>query len=153
MWISTNKLAIRSVIAYYMDRNGALEEVKLEFNKIDCLFSSPNECQFRLLGQESRCCSKTFHTFEGLSSSFCAHQQSFTRKCNRQCFFKLVDDSGTESNHWWLQYSLACNERTHTMHGVSHSPGFGCIREQFQTQKPHLILRSPRQRSAIWREW
>ena len=39
-WISTNKLAITSVIAYYMDRNGALREVQLAFNEVDRLFCS-----------------------------------------------------------------------------------------------------------------
>jgi hypothetical protein len=39
-WKSTNKLAIMSVIAYYMDRNWALHEVQLAFNEDDCLFYS-----------------------------------------------------------------------------------------------------------------
>jgi len=39
-WTSTNKLAITSVIAYYMDRNWALGEVQLAFDEIDRLFYS-----------------------------------------------------------------------------------------------------------------
>jgi len=39
-WTSTNKLAITSVIAYYMDRNWALREVQLAFDEVDCLFGS-----------------------------------------------------------------------------------------------------------------
>jgi len=39
-WTSTNKLAITSVIAYYMDRNWALREVQLAFDEVDRLFGS-----------------------------------------------------------------------------------------------------------------
>jgi hypothetical protein len=39
-WTSTNKLAITSVIAYYMDRHWALREVQLAFDEVDCLFFS-----------------------------------------------------------------------------------------------------------------
>jgi len=39
-WTSTNKLAITSVIAYYMDRNWALCEVQLAFDEVDRLFGS-----------------------------------------------------------------------------------------------------------------
>jgi len=39
-WTSTNKLAITSVIAYYMNRNWALLEVQLAFNEVDHLFCS-----------------------------------------------------------------------------------------------------------------
>ena len=39
-WTSTNKLAIMSVIAYYMDRYCALCDVQLAFNKFDRLFIS-----------------------------------------------------------------------------------------------------------------
>jgi len=39
-WTSTNKLAITSVIAYYMDRNWALREVELAFDEVDRLFGS-----------------------------------------------------------------------------------------------------------------
>ena len=37
---STNKLAITSVIAYYMDRNWALREVQLAFDEVNRLFIS-----------------------------------------------------------------------------------------------------------------
>ena len=39
-WTSTNKLAITSVITYYMDRNWALREVQLAFDEVHLLFSS-----------------------------------------------------------------------------------------------------------------
>jgi len=39
-WTSTNKLAIMSVIAYYMNRNWALCEVQLAFIEVDRLFYS-----------------------------------------------------------------------------------------------------------------
>ena len=37
-WTSKNKLAITSVIAYYMDQNRALCEIQLAFDVVDCLF-------------------------------------------------------------------------------------------------------------------
>ena len=39
-WTSTNKLAITSVNAYYMDRNWALREVQLAFNEVEHLLYS-----------------------------------------------------------------------------------------------------------------
>jgi hypothetical protein len=39
-WTSKNKVAITSVIAYYMDRNWTLREVQVAFNEVDCLFFS-----------------------------------------------------------------------------------------------------------------
>jgi len=39
-WTSTNKLAIMSVIAYYMDQNWALREVQLAFDEVDRMFYS-----------------------------------------------------------------------------------------------------------------
>jgi len=43
-WTSTHKLAITSVITYYMDRNWALREVQLAFDEVDRLFCSRFEC-------------------------------------------------------------------------------------------------------------
>jgi len=37
-WTSINKLAITSVVGYYMDRNWALLEVQLAFDEVDWLF-------------------------------------------------------------------------------------------------------------------
>jgi len=37
-WTSMNKLAIMSVIAYYMDRNWALRKVQLAFDEVDHQF-------------------------------------------------------------------------------------------------------------------
>jgi hypothetical protein len=39
-WTSMNKLAITSVIAYYMDQNWALHDVQLAFDVVDRLFCS-----------------------------------------------------------------------------------------------------------------
>jgi hypothetical protein len=39
-WTSMNKLAITSVIAYYMDLNWALREVQLAFDEVNLLFFS-----------------------------------------------------------------------------------------------------------------
>jgi len=37
-WTSTNKSAIRSVIAYYMDQNWAMRGVQLAFDEVNSLF-------------------------------------------------------------------------------------------------------------------
>jgi len=37
-WTSTNRLAVSSVIAYYMDRNWAMWEVQLAFDEVNSLF-------------------------------------------------------------------------------------------------------------------
>jgi len=42
-WTSTNKLAITSVITYYMDRNWALREAQPALHEVDHLFFSPFE--------------------------------------------------------------------------------------------------------------
>jgi hypothetical protein len=42
-WTSTKKLAITSVIAYYMDLNWALREVQLAVDEVNLLFFSPFE--------------------------------------------------------------------------------------------------------------
>jgi hypothetical protein len=47
---STNKLAIMSDIAYNMDQNWALGEVKLAFNEVDRLFFSALESLLKMGG-------------------------------------------------------------------------------------------------------
>jgi len=64
-WTSTNKLAITSVIAYYMDRNSALREVQLAFDEVDRLFCSCFESQLKMIGQGPTYWSKASRTFEG----------------------------------------------------------------------------------------
>ena len=49
-WTSTNKLAIASVMTYYMDRNWALREVLLAFDEVNRLFCSRFENKFRMIG-------------------------------------------------------------------------------------------------------
>jgi len=66
-WTSTNKLAITSVIAYYMDRNWALREVQLAFDEVDSPFFSYFECSLRITGQWSAYGSTASWTFEGSS--------------------------------------------------------------------------------------
>jgi hypothetical protein len=50
-WTSTNKLAITSVIADYMDRNWAVREVQLACDEVDRLFYSRVESYLRIIGQ------------------------------------------------------------------------------------------------------
>jgi len=50
-WTSPNKLAITSVIAYYMDQNWALRELQLAFDGNDRLIFSRSESWFRMIGQ------------------------------------------------------------------------------------------------------
>jgi len=47
-WTSTNKLAITSVIAYYMDRNWALREVQWAFDEVDSPFFPISKAHSRL---------------------------------------------------------------------------------------------------------
>jgi len=69
-WISMNKLAIMSVIAHYMDRNWALQEVQLAFDKVDSPFFSYFETSLRITGQGSTYGSTASRTFEGSSDHF-----------------------------------------------------------------------------------
>jgi hypothetical protein len=63
-WTSTNKLAIMSVIAYYMDRNWALREVQLAFNEVDSPIFSYVESSLSITGQGSAYRSTSSQTFE-----------------------------------------------------------------------------------------
>jgi len=49
-WTSMNKLAITSVIAYYMDQNWALREVQLAFDEVNRMFISCFESELRMTG-------------------------------------------------------------------------------------------------------
>jgi hypothetical protein len=66
-WTSTNKLAITSVIAYYMDRNWALREVQLAFDEVNSPIFSYFESSLRITGQGSAYGSTPSRTFEGSS--------------------------------------------------------------------------------------
>ena len=66
-WTSTNKLAITSVIAYYLDQNWALREVQLAFNEVDSPFFSYFEISLKLTGQGSTYGSTASRTFVGSS--------------------------------------------------------------------------------------
>jgi len=50
-WTSTNNQALKSVIAYNIDRNWALREVQLAFNEVYRLFSSRFESLLKMIGQ------------------------------------------------------------------------------------------------------
>jgi len=50
-WTSPNKSALTSVIAYYMDRNWALQDVDLAFNEVDSPIISYFESSLRITGQ------------------------------------------------------------------------------------------------------
>jgi len=52
-WTSTNKLAITSVIAYYMDQNWALREVQLTFNEVKSPIFCYFESSLKITGQGS----------------------------------------------------------------------------------------------------
>jgi len=66
-WTSTNKLAITSVIAYYMDRNWALREVQLAFDEVNSPIFSYFESSLRITGQGLAYGSTPSRTFQGSS--------------------------------------------------------------------------------------
>jgi len=82
-WTSTNKLAITSVIAYYMDRNWALQEVQLAFDEVDSPIFSYFEISLRITGQGSAYGSTSSRTFERSSWSFCTDWRLFTWDYNQ----------------------------------------------------------------------
>jgi len=82
-WTSTNKLAITSVIGYYMDRTWALREVQFAFDEVDRLFYSHFESKLRMIGQGPTYWSKASRTFEGRTWSFWAYWQPFAWYYNR----------------------------------------------------------------------
>ena len=73
-----NKLAITSVIAYYMDQHWALREVQLARDEGDSLFCSDFESYWKMIGPQSTHCSMAGHIFEGSSSSFWVYQRPLT---------------------------------------------------------------------------
>jgi len=72
-WTSTNKLAITSIIAYYMDRNWAMREVQLSFDEVNSLFFFQFNSSFKIIGQGSTYWSKASHTSKRSSRSFWAY--------------------------------------------------------------------------------
>jgi len=75
---SINKLAISSVIDYYIDRNWALREVQLAFDEVDSPFLSYFESSLRITDQQSTYGSTASWTFEGSSWLFRTDWQPFT---------------------------------------------------------------------------
>jgi hypothetical protein len=63
-WTSRNNLAISLVIAYDMDRNWALQDVQLAFDKVDGLPFSYFRNEILMIGQEATYWSLTRKTFE-----------------------------------------------------------------------------------------
>jgi hypothetical protein len=72
-WTSTNKLAIMSVIAYYMECNWALLDFQLAFDKDDRRIFSRFESELRMIGQGPIYWSRASCIFEGCAGSFYAH--------------------------------------------------------------------------------
>jgi hypothetical protein len=99
-WTSTNKLAITSVIAHYMDRNWALREVQLAFDEVDIPIFSYFARSLSFTGQGSAYRSTSSRTFEKSSWSFQTDWWPFTWNYNRQRFLKLHDDSWTSNYPW-----------------------------------------------------
>jgi len=64
-WTSTNKLVITSVIAYYIDQNCELQEVRLAFGEVDRMFYFHFERQLWMIGQGTIYWSKESGAFEG----------------------------------------------------------------------------------------
>jgi len=65
-----NKVAIRLVIAHYMDENWGLREEQLAFDEVDSPFSSHFESSLRITGEGSAYGSMASWTFEGSPSLF-----------------------------------------------------------------------------------
>jgi len=82
-WTLTNKLAVTSVIAYYMDRNWALRDVQLAFDEVDSPFFSYFESSLRITGQGSAYGTTASWTFEGSSCSFRTDCRPFTWNYHR----------------------------------------------------------------------
>jgi len=82
-WTSTNKLAIRSVIACNMDQNCALREVQLAFDEVDSPFFPYLEFWIRIAGPGSTYWSTASLTFEGSLSLVWADWRPFTWNYNR----------------------------------------------------------------------
>jgi hypothetical protein len=72
-WTSRNKLAIMSVIAYYIDRNWALREFEPAFKEVDRLFFSCFERWLRMIDQEQTHWSNASCTFERCAGPIWAH--------------------------------------------------------------------------------
>jgi len=77
-WTSTNKLAITSVIALYMDRNWAFRDLQLALHDVDHLFFSAFEIWLRLICQVPKHWSKGSCTFEGHAWSFWTYRRLFS---------------------------------------------------------------------------
>jgi len=150
-WISTNKLAITSVIAYYMDRNWALHKVQLASDDVDCLFYSRFDSWFRMTGQGPTYWSNASHTFEGCAWSFWAYRRPFAWYYDWYCFLKVLEDMRATINTWCLWNRVAGIEELHTMHGAHHIARYRCIHEQSRCERPHQVLESPWAWSAIGR--
>jgi len=129
-WTSTNKIAILSVIAYYMDRSWALREAQLALNEVDRLYFSPFECQLRLIGQGLTYWIKASCAFEEHAWSFWAYRLPVAWNYDRSCFLRLLNDSWAAINTWGPQNPVACIEEPHNMHSTHHLVVFRCIHER-----------------------
>jgi len=76
-WTSPKKLAIMSVIGYYIDQNWALREVPLTFDDVEPLFSSRFESELKMIGQGPTHWNKASRTFEWRAWLFWAYRPPF----------------------------------------------------------------------------
>jgi len=148
-WTVTNKIALTSVIAYYMDQIWALRGVQLAFNEVDSPSFSYFESSFRITGQGLAYKCTASRTFEGSSWSFRTDWRLYTWNYNWQCFLKLLNHSRTAHYPWGLRNRVAHIEKPLTMHGTRHSVCFACIHEQSWCKRPHQVWGSPWGQSAI----
>ena len=82
-WTSTNKFAITSFIAYYMDWNWALQEVQQAFDEVDSSFCSYFDSWLKITGEGSTYWSMASQTLEGSSWWFRVRWLQFTWNYNR----------------------------------------------------------------------
>jgi len=141
-WTSANKLAIRSVITYYMDWNWALWEVQLVFDEVNSWSFFYFESSLPIRDQESTYTSKASHTFEWRSGSFWADWRPFNWNYNWLRIIKLLDDSWIPNYTSLLRNRVAHYEKPHTMNGTHYSACFGCIEQQSRSKRPHKVLGS-----------
>jgi len=152
-WASTNKLAITSVIAQYINRNWALSEFQLPFDEIDRLNCSHFETQSMMIGQWPAYWSKVSRTVEGCDWLFSASRRPFDRYYDWYCFHNILDGTWAAMKTWGLWNCVASIEKPPTLHGARHIAGIRCIHEQSSCMRPYEVLGSLWVRSALWRGW
>jgi len=134
-------------MAYDMDQNCPLGEVQPAFDEGESLFFSYFECYIRMIGQGSTYRMKASHSYEGGSGLFWVYRRLFTRNYHWECFFTLLDNSGTTINPWGLGNQVACSAKPQTVHGTRHSACFQCVHEYFRCNLAAPSLGKPMSRN------